>query len=534
MSPVGACSAPHAVQINTSLHSHHMNTSMRIASSSRLVVAAAALGIGSLSFGDFVHVMAHRFTNANGHGVIDLYAGFDDPQDELLAVRNATLIPLGGICWTHADFTTGLAKTCSSGAWNPQFGQAFTFDDGYLTIGGTAGTSNSTFADLSWGMPGWVLPLIPPNVGWFNANPSNGQGIAGNNNPVGLPCLSYVLLGRFPIFGSPAGAQLRLVSMDLDWTSGGVTQTSTFGPHTWSYAAPPPCPQAPTTFRAFRFTGSPNNTPWAWRIAGPSIEDDIVELNVPGVLPGAFGYGDARDLAKAAELSIKAKAAALGCAVTQFDATHGPSSPPPGLAYPPGCGPTPANSALLTVRFGDPGASTPTWTMYVGPAGCAATCPLTGCVTPCVVNPSIVEIPLSGEDCNENGIDDVLDVLQGTSTDADENLVLDECESADPCTGGSGSCGVPHGTPGCSDEACCEAACGLDPFCCDIAWDMACVRLAAILCAPPIGDFDGDFAVNGADLAILLGAWGTPNGDLNDDELTDGADLALLLGNWSN
>jgi hypothetical protein len=150
------------------------------------------------------------------------------------------------------------------------------------------------------------------------------------------------------------------------------------------------------------------------------------------------------------------------------------------------------------------------------------------------VNPEIVEIPLSGADCNENGIDDVLDVLQGTSLDTDGNLVLDECESADPCTGASGACGLPHGTPGCNDPACCATACALDPFCCEIAWDVACARLAAIVCAPPIGDFNGDFAVNGADLAILLGAWGTPVGDLNDDDLTDGADLALLLGNWSN
>ncbi|MFO0829310.1 MAG: peptidoglycan DD-metalloendopeptidase family protein [Phycisphaerales bacterium] len=50
------------------------------------------------------------------------------------------------------------------------------------------------------------------------------------------------------------------------------------------------------------------------------------------------------------------------------------------------------------------------------------------------------------------------------------------------------------------------------------------------------GDLDGDGAVGGADLAILLGAWGTnsPTLDLTGDFVIDGADLAVLLGAWTN
>lgn len=48
-----------------------------------------------------------------------------------------------------------------------------------------------------------------------------------------------------------------------------------------------------------------------------------------------------------------------------------------------------------------------------------------------------------------------------------------------------------------------------------------------------VGDLNGDGVIDGADLAELLGAWGTPNGDLNGDGTTDGADLAQLLGAWS-
>lgn len=49
-----------------------------------------------------------------------------------------------------------------------------------------------------------------------------------------------------------------------------------------------------------------------------------------------------------------------------------------------------------------------------------------------------------------------------------------------------------------------------------------------------VGDLNGDGAVNGADLALVLGAWGeSPSAaDLNGDGAVNGADLAILLGNW--
>jgi hypothetical protein len=46
-------------------------------------------------------------------------------------------------------------------------------------------------------------------------------------------------------------------------------------------------------------------------------------------------------------------------------------------------------------------------------------------------------------------------------------------------------------------------------------------------------DFDADLQVDGADLGLLLGAWGQGGPtDLNGDGMTDGADLGLLLGAW--
>ena len=50
------------------------------------------------------------------------------------------------------------------------------------------------------------------------------------------------------------------------------------------------------------------------------------------------------------------------------------------------------------------------------------------------------------------------------------------------------------------------------------------------------GDLNGDGVVTGADLGLLLGAWGPANGspfDLNHDGVVNGADLGLLLGCWT-
>jgi hypothetical protein len=48
-----------------------------------------------------------------------------------------------------------------------------------------------------------------------------------------------------------------------------------------------------------------------------------------------------------------------------------------------------------------------------------------------------------------------------------------------------------------------------------------------------VGDLNTDGTTNGADLAVLLGAWGDSGpGDLDVSGLVDGADLAILLGSW--
>ena len=47
-------------------------------------------------------------------------------------------------------------------------------------------------------------------------------------------------------------------------------------------------------------------------------------------------------------------------------------------------------------------------------------------------------------------------------------------------------------------------------------------------------DINDDGVVDGADLGLLLGAWGTggSDADVNEDGNVNGADLGLLLGAW--
>jgi hypothetical protein len=51
-----------------------------------------------------------------------------------------------------------------------------------------------------------------------------------------------------------------------------------------------------------------------------------------------------------------------------------------------------------------------------------------------------------------------------------------------------------------------------------------------------LGDLDNDNDTDGADIARLLGAWGSSdmNSDLDADGIVGGGDLALLLGDWGN
>ena len=101
----------------------------------------------------------------------------------------------------------------------------------------------------------------------------------------------------------------------------------------------------------------------------------------------------------------------------------------------------------------------------------------------------------------------------------------------------AGDCASPHGNAYCADSCCCAYVCASDAFCCEVRWDSICVTKAAECATNCTGsscpaDFDGDQAVGGADLGLLLGDWGGTDRDLNLDGVVNGADLGLLLGAW--
>jgi hypothetical protein len=58
--------------------------------------------------------------------------------------------------------------------------------------------------------------------------------------------------------------------------------------------------------------------------------------------------------------------------------------------------------------------------------------------------------------------------------------------------------------------------------------------VSMVTCTNPcVGDLDANSVVNGADLGMLLAAWGNSgSGDLDGNGSVDGADLGTLLAAW--
>ncbi len=89
------------------------------------------------------------------------------------------------------------------------------------------------------------------------------------------------------------------------------------------------------------------------------------------------------------------------------------------------------------------------------------------------------------------------------------------CAGGDPCgLPLAGGCFTANGTLGCDDASCCNTVCTIDPDCCNIGWDQACVDLALANCLPP----PGDWIINEihADPAPTA-----PGGDANNDGTRD-------------
>ena len=64
-------------------------------------------------------------------------------------------------------------------------------------------------------------------------------------------------------------------------------------------------------------------------------------------------------------------------------------------------------------------------------------------------------------------------------------------------------------------------------------WNAGAMTVVTVTPRPCIADLDEDGVIGGADLGLLLGAWGgAGKGDLDGDGIVGGADLGILLGAW--
>jgi hypothetical protein len=217
--------------------------------------------------------------------------------------------------------------------------------------------------------------------------------------------VSFNVIAGLPYF-------IRVGSAIPGDTGGGLLTVN--GPYPPVGTCPPTV--GPTFCRFFIIVGTANDTPWSWSIQS-SCCANIQVGSVPGVPVG----GTAADLADAFVASING----IGCPTVVATRVG-----PPIFGWFRVCVTVCTNSTLPFARL--------PFALRVGAAGtppedqCIVSGPVLPTTGPCSFNPLIFELPTSGTDLNNNGIDDEIDILAGTSLDMDQNNIPDEVQSCLP------------------------------------------------------------------------------------------------------
>ncbi|MFZ4574723.1 MAG: GC-type dockerin domain-anchored protein, partial [Phycisphaerales bacterium] len=240
------------------------------------------------------------------------------------------------------------------------------------------------------------------------------------------------------------------------------------------------CPSGTLSgIRYFQVMGPSNNTPWSWCLSAPCCFS--VSGNSAGepILTPVAASRNALAARFAASIN-----ASCGNGTNLRAVHHAPSA---SNTFGPGvfsiktkCNP-PFSFPFFTLSVGSSGTpcSLQCVVAEVGGTGVVDPIPTSG---PCSFNPPIMELPVSGLDCNANEIDDLVDIVLGNDTDVNGNGVPDSCES---------------------------------------------------LC---LGDFNNDGGVDGDDVIAFFNAWdaGTITADVNQDGAVDGDDVITFFNAWDS
>ncbi len=101
--------------------------------------------------------------------------------------------------------------------------------------------------------------------------------------------------------------------------------------------------------------------------------------------------------------------------------------------------------------------------------------------------------------------------------------------AGDVCEDGDGDCYEPNGTPGCDNTECCDLVCGLDSFCCDVEWDLACAEFAGVFCELP-GPSNAYHVVTiiGGGPEVVFDGFTLTGGDAHDAEIPGGGGMLII------
>lgn len=272
-----------------------------------------------------------------------------------------------------------------------------------VPIGSGVNVTNVYFRDVPWhsGDPydgtDWSDSIGGGEIGWatddFNVNPN----------------ANALRWGTMYNFGFTADGPPVATNVAIDLFKPGVNSeilVAAQGPDATEIVCPPSVPPF-NTLATYKLTGPGNGIPWSWRIeSGNSSFSSLEELGAGGVIGTTF------EVAEAFAASISDKVLSQGCDGLAL------------LAAATGTTIDGEDAVFLSLGTGAAGGID----LFVGAAGASPTCHVDIGFLPCGFNPTIEEVFLSGEDCNENGLDDELDIATGASDDCNSNGVPDECD----------------------------------------------------------------------------------------------------------